>query len=65
MIESPHPEMPEKAEIVIDGCDDLYRELRIPNTLTDENGMEMKLKLGAAVEVTIEADAKGTTRKIC
>jgi hypothetical protein len=47
---------PEKAQISIDSADDLYREVRIENTLTDENGEEVSLKEGAEVEVTVEAD---------
>jgi anti-sigma B factor antagonist len=34
IIESPHPSMPEKAEISIQGADELYQEIRIENTLT-------------------------------
>jgi hypothetical protein len=63
IIASPHPEMPEKAEISIQGCDDLYKEIRIDNSLTDGTGDEVKLKTGAEVEVTIEADKKDTTPK--
>src|SRR5438445_13290628 len=33
-----HPTQPEKAETSIDEADDLYREIRIENTSTDENG---------------------------
>jgi hypothetical protein len=63
IIESPHPEIPEKAEIAIDGCDPLYQELRIENKLTDEKGNEVKLKEGAHIDVTLEADPKDTTPK--
>jgi hypothetical protein len=63
IIASPHPEIPEKAEISIQDCDDLYRELRIDNSLTEGTGNEVKLKPGAEVEVTIEADKKDTTPK--
>jgi hypothetical protein len=63
IIESPHPEIPEKAEISIDGCEPLYQELRIENKLTDENGNEVKLKPGAHIDVTLEADPKDTTPK--
>ena len=58
-----HPDLPEKAEITVEGADDLYREIRIENTLTDEKGNEVKLKPGAHVEVTVEADPKDTTTK--
>jgi hypothetical protein len=63
VIPSPHPDLPEKAEIAVDGADELYREIRIENTLTDEKGNEVKLKAGAQVEVTVEADAKDTIAK--
>ncbi len=58
-----HPSMPEKAEIAIEGADELYREIRIENTLTDEKGNEVKLKPGAEVEVTVEADPEATIPK--
>jgi len=51
----------EKAQISIEGADDLYREIRIENTLIDENGHEVRLKKGAEVEVTVEADHDATT----
>ncbi len=47
---------PEKAQIAVEGADHLYREIRVPNKLTDEKGNTMKLKQGAEVEVKIEAD---------
>ena len=55
----PHPGSgePEKAQIAVEGADHLYREIRVPNRLTDENGKRVKLKEGAEVEVKIEADA--------
>ena len=54
------PGEPEKAQINVQGADHLYRELRIENTLTDENGDRVKLKRGAEVEVTIEAPPEAT-----
>jgi hypothetical protein len=57
------PKQPDKAEISVEGGDDLYREIRIDNTLTKENGEEVCLKVGAQVEVTVEADEKETTPK--
>jgi hypothetical protein len=54
---------PEKAQIAIEGADDLYREIRIENTLTDENGDKVRLKPGADVEVTVEAPPEATTPK--
>jgi hypothetical protein len=63
IIKPPHPTIPEKAQIAIEGADDLYREIRIENVLRDEEGQKVALKPGAQVEVTIEADAEDTTRK--
>jgi predicted DNA-binding antitoxin AbrB/MazE fold protein len=54
---------PEKAQIVIQGAEELYREVRIGNTLKDANGEEVALKEGANVDVTISADAKNTIKK--
>jgi hypothetical protein len=44
IIKSPDPSEPEKAEISIEGADTLYQEIRIENSLTDENGDEFHLK---------------------
>jgi hypothetical protein len=63
IIKSPFPEVPEKAEIAVEGADHLYREIRIENTLEDENGHKVKLKVGAQVDVTVEADPKDTVPK--
>jgi hypothetical protein len=60
IIKSPFPSTPEKAQLAVEGADHLYRELRIDNTLTDENGGKVRLKQGAEVEVTIEAEAAAT-----
>jgi hypothetical protein len=63
IIKPVHPDLPEKAEISVDGADELYREIRIENTLTDEKGKEVQLKPGAHVEVTVEADPQDTVAK--
>ena len=63
IIVSPEPNEPEKAQISIEGADELYKEIRIENSLTDENGKEVSLKKGAEVEVTVEADKDATTPK--
>jgi hypothetical protein len=63
IIKSPHPDLPEKAEIAVEGADELYREIRIENTLTDKKGNEVQLKPGAHVEVTVEAEPKDTVVK--
>lgn len=57
------PGEPEKAQIAIEGADDLYREIRVENVLTDENGDKVRLKKGAEVEVTVEAPAEATAPK--
>jgi hypothetical protein len=54
---------PEKAEISVEEADDLYREIRVENVLTDENGEKVRLKTGAEVEVILEADTDDTTTK--
>ena len=63
IIRSPFPNEPEKAEIAVEGADDLYKEIRIENTLVDEEGNEVRLKRGAQVEVTIEAEPKDVVQK--
>ena len=55
-----HPGEPEKAQISVEGADDLYQEIRIENSLIDENGDQVRLKKGAEVDVTLEADPKAT-----
>ena len=60
VIKPPDPRDPEKAEIAVQGADELYREIRIENTLTDDKGNEVRLKEGAHVDVTVEA-AQGTS----
>ena len=55
---------PEKAQIAVEGADHLYRERRIENALTDENGEKVRLKEGSEIQVTIEADPEATTPKL-
>jgi hypothetical protein len=62
IIKPAFPADPEKAQIAVHGADQLYRELRIENTLTDENGDKVRLKPGAEVEVTIAADPSATAK---
>lgn len=56
---NPHPSSgePEKAQIAVEGADHLYKEIRVPNRLMDKNGHKVKLREGAEVDVTIEADS--------
>ena len=63
IIKSPQLDVPEKAEIGVEGADHLYRAIRIENKLKDENGKEVKLKEGASVEITVEAEPSATTAK--
>ena len=63
VIKSPLPDEPDKAQISVEGADELYRELRIENTLQNEKGKEVALKPGAEVDVTIKAPADATTQK--
>jgi hypothetical protein len=65
IIKSSHPSEPEKAQIAVEGADDLYKEIRIVNNLTDENGDEVRLKQGAKVEVTVEADPDAVVPEPC
>jgi hypothetical protein len=57
------PNQPEKAQIDIQDADELYREIRIENELTDERGDKAKLKEGADVDVVVEADSSATLKK--
>lgn len=52
------PSEPEKAQITVHGAEELYREIRVENTLKDEDGNPVSLKKGAEVEVTIAAEPK-------
>jgi hypothetical protein len=63
VIKSPDPDVPEKAQIAVEGADHLYREIRIENTLINEDGEEVSLVPGATVEVTVAADPKATVPK--
>ncbi len=63
VIKPPVPTEPEKAEISVDEAEDLYKEIRIENVVTDENGQKAALKPGAEVDVVIEADSSATIKK--
>ena len=54
---------PEKAEITIAEADDLYREVRVENVVTDENGEKARLKSRAQVDVIVETDSSATIKK--
>jgi hypothetical protein len=57
------PGEPEKAQIGVEEADDLYREIRVENVVTNEKGEQARLKPGAKVDVVIEADTDATTKK--
>jgi predicted DNA-binding antitoxin AbrB/MazE fold protein len=54
------PKEPEKVQLEVQGADHLYRELRIENALTDRAGDKVRLREGAEVEITVEADSSAT-----
>jgi hypothetical protein len=58
-----NPSQPQKAQIDIRDADDLYREIRIDNEITDEKGNKAQLKEGAEVDVIVEADSSATLKK--
>jgi hypothetical protein len=64
VIKSPDPTEPDKAQIVVEGADELYREIRIDNALQTDKGEEVALKPGTEVDVTVEAPADATTPKV-
>lgn len=53
----------EKAQISVEGADDLYKEIRIENTFETTDGKTVGLKAGAEVDVTIAAEAKDIVEK--
>jgi hypothetical protein len=57
------PNEPEKAQIAVHGAEELYREIRVENTLQDADGKPVSLKKGAEVEVTIAAEPKDVETK--
>jgi hypothetical protein len=57
------PEEPEKAQITIHRADDLYREIRVENTLENAAGEKVRLKQGAEVDVIIEASPEAVEKK--
>jgi hypothetical protein len=61
IIPSPIPNEAGTVQITVDTPHNLYREMRIDNTLTNASGGKVSLKLGSPVEVTITAEAGSTT----
>jgi hypothetical protein len=58
IIATHNPNKTDKAQIAVDGPERRHGELRIENSLTDENGDDVKLKKGARVAVTVTSKPK-------
>jgi len=58
-----HSSQPEMAEISIHEGEDLYKEIRVENEMTDDEGEAASLKPGAEVDVIVEADSDATLKK--
>ena len=58
-----HSRETEMAQIELEDGDDLYKEIRVDNTLEDEEGNQVRLKKGVKVDVIVEADKKDTEPK--
>lgn len=54
---------PEKAQIEINEAEYLYKEIRVDNEVTGEDGQKAKLKPGADVKVIVEVDSNATLKK--
>ena len=63
IVKSIYQDQLEKVEISIPAADDLFREIRIENRLTDADGQPVALKTGAQLDITFEAEAKDTVKK--
>jgi hypothetical protein len=53
----------EKAQINVEGADDLYREIRVENVLTDDRGEKASLQPGKPIDVIVEAESSSATKK--
>jgi hypothetical protein len=63
VIKPAFPSETEKVQIDIKEADDLYREIRVENVLTDEDGERTRLKAGGKVDIVVEADSDATMKK--
>jgi hypothetical protein len=54
IISSPLTNEPDKAEITVEGADDLYKEIRIDNVLENSDGEAVKLEAGDHVDVVVQ-----------
>jgi hypothetical protein len=62
IIKSADPTVPDKAQIVVEGADHLYREIRIENILQNADGERVRLEPGTEVDVTVEAPVGSTVK---
>jgi hypothetical protein len=53
IILSPRSNQPEKMQIAVEGADHQHQDLRIDNTLTEENGNDVRFKKDAHVSVIV------------
>jgi hypothetical protein len=58
IIRSPRPRQPEQAQIAVDGAGRRHRNLRLENALIDEHSDDVKLTMGAHVDVSVTSEAK-------
>jgi hypothetical protein len=63
VIKPAFPGESEKAQIVVHEADDLYKEIRVENALTDDHGHKERLRPGEEVAVTLEADTDSKDRQ--
>jgi hypothetical protein len=63
IIKPMNPNQPETVQIEIDEAEDLYKEIRIANEVTGEDGEKAQLKPGADVAVIVEADSSATFKR--
>ena len=54
---------PEKAEIGVEEADELYREIRVENVFSSEDGEKAQLREGTKVDIVVEADSDPTQKK--
>jgi len=64
IIASPRPSQPEKAQIAVACADRRYTDLRIENSLTDENRDDVRFIKGAHVDVTVADEGKTSVANI-
>jgi len=62
VIKEVFPKETEKAQIDVHEADELYREIRVENTLTGNDGSTAQLKPGAEVDIIVEADSSATIK---